>query len=125
MSHSNFGAYLSFDNGTPNEQSSIAGFPSPNTANCYVADGGVNQASVARNITLNQNNKIAAGMKLNSFQIALNNSLGTEDTSGTMPTANSLKIGRAWNSAIISGTYKQVKVYKKRLANSKLQAFTV
>ena len=63
-------------------------------------------------------------MKLNSFQASLNGALGTEDTSGTMATATSLKIGRNWNSIVLSGTYKQVKVFKKRLPNAKLQTLT-
>jgi hypothetical protein len=123
MSHANFGSYLSFDNGM-NEQSALAGFPSPNAAVCYVVDGGATQANTQLSLTLNQNNKMAAGMKLNSFQIAVNGALGTQDTSGTMPTAVDLKIGRAWNSATISGTYAQVKIFKKRLPNAKLQALT-
>jgi hypothetical protein len=124
MSHASFGSYLSFDNGTTNEQSTLAGFPSPNTANCYVIDNNSAQTSTSRTITLNQNNKMAAAMKLNSFQIAVNNVQGTQDTGGTMPVANNLKIGRAWNGAIISGTYMQVKVFKKRLPNAKLQTLT-
>jgi len=125
MSHANFGSYLSFDNGTANEQSAIGGFPAPNRAVCYVVDGGTTQASPELSVTLNQNNKMAAGIKLNSFQLAVNNVLGTQDNAGTMPTANILKIGRAWNSNTISGTYAQVKIYKKRLSNAKLQALTV
>jgi hypothetical protein len=124
MSHSNFGSYLSFDNGTASDQSAIAGFPGPNTVNCYVIDNGVAQAQVSRAVTLNQNNKIAATMKQDSFQVALNGILGVEDTAGTMPTANILKIGRSWSSNTISGTYKQIKIYKKRLANAKLQSLT-
>jgi hypothetical protein len=124
MSHANFGSYLSFDNGV-NEQSSLAGFPSPNRAVCYAVDGGTTQANPQLSLTLNQSNKMAAGMKLNSFQVALNGALGTQDTSGTMPTAVNLRIGRAWNATTISGTYAQVKIFKKRLSNAKLQALTV
>jgi hypothetical protein len=124
MSHASFGSYLGFDNGTAAEQSALTGFPSPNTAVCYVIDGGVTQANITRIITLNQNNKLVAAMKASSFQIAANGSLGTEDTSGTMPTATTLKIGRSWNSATISGTYAQIKVFKKRLVNAKLQSLT-
>jgi len=124
MSHAGFPSYLSFDNGTSSEQSALAGYPSINRAVCVEVDGGTTFAAVQIAITLNQNNKMAATMKLNSFQLAVNNVLGTEDTSGTMATANSLKIGRAWGSAVLSGTYKQVKVFKKRLSNAKLQALT-
>jgi hypothetical protein len=124
MSHANFGSYLSFDNGTVGEQSALAGFPSPNTTNCFVVDNSTTQASVSRSVTLNQNNKIAAAMKINSFQVTVNNVLGTQDTVGTMPTATIFKIGRAWNAATISGTYKQIKVFKKRLDNAKLQTLT-
>jgi hypothetical protein len=124
MSHANFGSYLSFDNETA-EQSALAGFPSPNSATCYVIDGAGTQASVGKSITLNQNNKLAAAMKASSFQVAANGSLGTEDTSGTMPTATIFKIGRSWNNNTTSGTYSQIKVFKKRLSNAKLQALTV
>ena len=122
MSHANFGSYGGFDGGG-SEQSVISGFPSPNTANLYVVDNAAVQ-QVGLVVTLNQNNKIAGGAKLNSFQIAVNNTLGTEDTSGTMPTATGFKIGRSWNNATISGTYVQFKVFKKRLTNAKLQSLT-
>jgi hypothetical protein len=124
MSHANFGSYLTFDNETSAELSALAGFPSPNSATCYVIDGAGTQASVGKSITLNQNNKLAAAMKASSFQVAANGSLGTEDTSGTMPTATIFKIGRSWNSNTISGTYSQIKVFKKRLSNAKLQSLT-
>jgi len=124
MSHANFGSYLSFDNGTANEQSALAGFPSPNSGVCYVFDGGGGQANITKSITLNQNNKLVAAMKASSFQVAANGSLGIEDISGTMPTATILKISRSWSSATITGTYKQIKVFRKRLSNAKLQTLT-
>jgi len=124
MSHAGFPSYLSFDNSTSAEQSTLAGYPSSNRAVCAEVDGGTTFASVQIAITLNQNNKMAAAMKLNSFQLAVNNVLGTEDTSGTMATANSLKIGRNWSSAVLSGTFKQVKVFRKRLPDAKLQSLT-
>jgi hypothetical protein len=122
MSHANFGSYLSFDDGAA-EQSALAGFPS-SVAVGYQVDGGVSQAQVNGSITLNQNNKMAAGMKLNSFQVSVNNVLGTQNNSGTMATATIFKIGRAWNNNTISGTYSQIKVFKKRLSNAKLQSLT-
>ena len=122
MSYASFGSYGGFDGGS-SEQSVVTGFPSPNTANLYVVDNASTQ-QVSISVTLNQNNKIATGAKLNSFQVAVNNVLGTEDTSGTMPTATTFKIGRSWNNATITGTYVQFKVFKKRLTNAKLQSLT-
>jgi hypothetical protein len=124
MSHAGFPSYLSFDNSTSQEQSTLAGYPSLNRVGCIEVDGGVTLAAVLLSVTLGQNNKMAAAMKLNSFQLSLNGALGTEDTSGTMATATSFKIGRSWGSVVLSGTYKQVKVFKKRLSNAKLQALT-
>ena len=124
MSHTGFPSYLSFDNSTAAEQSALAGYPSTNRVGCIESDGGSTFAAVLINVTLGQNNKMAAAMKLNSFQLSLNGALGTEDTSGTMSTATSLKIGRNWQSVVLSGTYKQVKVFKKRLPNAKLQTLT-
>jgi hypothetical protein len=124
MSHANFGSYLIFDNGTTNEQSMLFGKISPNAIRLRKVDGGVIQAQIDVPITLNQNNKMAAGMKLNSFQLAVNNTLGTEDINGTMATATVLRIGMDSNSATISGTYSQIKVFKKRLSNAKLQSLT-
>ena len=124
MSHAGFPSYLSFDNSTAAEQSALAGYPSANRVVCAEVDGGTTFASVQLPITLNQNSKMAAAMKLNSFQLSLNGTLGTEDTSGTMATATSFKIGRSWGSVVLSGTYKQVKVFKKRLSNAKLQSIT-
>ena len=122
MSYASFGSYGGFDGGV-SEQSVVTGFPSPNTAYLYVVDNASTQ-QVGISATLNQNNKIATGAKLNSFQVAVNNVLGTEDTSGTMPTATTFKIGRSWNNATITGTYVQFKVFKKRLTNAKLQSLT-
>ena len=122
--HPGNAAYLSFDNGTSAERSSLAAFGVASSVSCYVFDQGVSQANISTGTTMNQNNKLAAAMKANSFQLAVNGSLGTEDTSGTMPTATTLKIGRDYNSSTVTGTYKQIKVYKKRLANAKLQTLT-
>jgi len=124
MSHAGFPSYLSFDNTTAAEQSTLAGYPSSNRVGCIESDGGATSAAVLLSVTLSQNNKMAAAMKLNSFQVSLNGALGTEDTSGTMATATSFKIGRNWQSVVLSGTYKQVKVFKKRLSNAKLQTLT-
>jgi hypothetical protein len=124
MSHVGFPSYLSFDNSLSAEQSALAGYPLSNRVICTEVDGGTTVASVQLALTLNQNNKMAGAMKLNSFQVSLNGTLGTEDTSGTMATATSFKIGRSWGSVVLSGTYKQVKVFKKRLSNAKLQTLT-
>lgn len=123
-SHASFPSYVSLDNGTANEQAALSGFPSPNIIVCYVIDNNVTQSNTSRNITLNQTNKMAAGFKQNSFQIALNNSLGTEDVIGTMPTATIFNIGRSWNGLNINGTITSIRYYKKRLSNAKLQTIT-
>jgi hypothetical protein len=124
-SASNFNSVISFDNASASNQLALAAFPSPNTINAFVVSGGTTSASPTRPLTLGVFFKAASSNKLNAFQISMNGTKGTIDTSGAMPVGiSTFNIGRAWNGATINGCLKSVKVYKKAMSDAKLQALT-
>lgn len=124
-SASNFNSLISFDNAAASNQLTLAAFPSPNTINNFVVSGGTTSASVSRSLTLGVFFKAASSNKLNAFQLSMNGTNGTLDTSGAMPVGiSTFNIGRAWNGAAINGCLKSVKVYKKAMSDAKLQALT-
>jgi hypothetical protein len=92
-----------------------------------VIDNGSNQFTVGSSaITDNFFNKIAVAIKLNDSAASFNSSTPTTDTSCTLPTVNSLKIGNAsWNTLNpLNGTISQLSYYPVRLSNSQLQSLT-
>jgi hypothetical protein len=67
----------------------------------------------------------AFAYETNSFNLATNATLGTEDTAGILPTTTQLSIGaRSNGTAIINGTIKKLAFYPTRLTNAQLQALT-
>lgn len=91
-----------------------------------VTSGGVSQATVASAASISANTvvKAAAGYKTDSFQLALNNVQATEDTSGSVPTANQLTIGGLNAGSQICGHIRTLSYYNTRLSNTQLQALT-
>ena len=92
-----------------------------------VIDNGSNQFTAGSSaITDNFFNKIAVAIKLNDSAASFNSSTPTTDTSCTLPTVNSLKIGNAsWNTLNpLNGTISQLSYYPVRLSNSQLQSLT-
>jgi hypothetical protein len=75
----------------------------------------------------NTNYKIAFGYKVNSFNLANNNVLATEDTSGVVSVGiNQMAIGNSSTAGngVLNGTIKKIAFYPKRLANTELQSIT-
>jgi hypothetical protein len=68
--------------------------------------------------------KAAGGAELNSYQLAVNGVLGTQDTSALMPSVNRLEIGAAGGIALLNGTIKRLTYWPTRLANNTLQQIT-
>jgi hypothetical protein len=71
--------------------------------------------------------KMAAVYKINDFQQASNGTLGTADTSGTLPTVNQMVLGSDYLSTantIINGHIRRIAYYPVRLSNDQLQALT-
>jgi hypothetical protein len=75
----------------------------------------------------NTNYKIAFGYKVNSFNLANNNVLATEDTSGIVSVGvNQMAIGNSSTagSGVLNGTIKKLAFYPLRLTNAQLQGLT-
>jgi hypothetical protein len=92
-----------------------------------VANGGSYTALISAASTNGSFNKIAGSYFANDARAAFNGSLGTADTSVTVPTnLNRLNIGSggAANSDFSNGCISSIRYFKKRLSNAKLQALT-
>jgi hypothetical protein len=75
----------------------------------------------------NTNYKIAFGYKVNSFNLANNNVLATEDTSGIVSVGvNQMAIGNSSTAGngVLNGTIKKIAFYPLRLTNAELQSIT-
>ena len=71
--------------------------------------------------------KATGAYKVNSFQLASNNILGTEDVVGLVPTVTQLQIGSQDGSTantFINGTIKRLTYWPVRLADTTLQQIT-
>ena len=76
--------------------------------------------------TTGQKQGIAYSYRVNDFAGARNGTLGTPDTSGSLPTPNRLTIGMAFNSgAQLNGTIRRLTYWPTRLPNETLQNITV
>jgi hypothetical protein len=91
-----------------------------------VAVGGVSQAAIvqASAIVPNAVYKVAATYQANSFQAAYNGTLGTEDTSGTLPTVDRLLVGATTSGTPLNGHIRAIAYYNTRLPNAQLQTLT-
>jgi hypothetical protein len=97
------------------------------TGEFIVTDGGSALATISPGtVTANTAFKIAGAYKLNDVQAALGGTLGTADTSVTLPTVNRLMVGRqAGGSPVyLNGTVAVLKYWPTRLTNAQLQSFT-
>lgn len=97
------------------------------TGEFIVTDGGSALATISPGtVTANTAFKIAGAYKLNDVQAALGGTLGTADTSVTLPTVDRLMVGRqAGGSPVyLNGTVAVLKYWPTRLTNAQLQSFT-
>jgi len=116
--------FAEIDDGTFNEAFAIYVSPAGNS-NFLVRDGGVSQAQIAiSGMTANTVIKIAGSYKLNNFQQATNGTLGSADTSGTLPTVTRLALGDVAVGQKLNGYIQRIAYYPTRLANAQLQALT-
>jgi hypothetical protein len=120
------GTPLLFDDTTENEVARISvlssGIPS-----LVVVDGGVSQAAIGIGSAITEpfTYKMAGAIKENDFQAALNGTLGTADTSGTMPTVTRLRIGRRLAATgVYSGHIAKIAYWPRRLSDTLLQQLT-
>ena len=91
-----------------------------------VSDSGTAVASPGVAVTLGSVRKAAGAYILNSIQQSVNGSLGTQDTSATIPAGlTQLNIGsRSTGANNVNGTIRRIAYYPTRLADTTLQALT-
>lgn len=80
--------------------------------------------TVASGITQTNFNKAAFGYATNNFAATGNGGAPVTDTSYTVPTFNTLRIGYSTVSGVINGAIKKIAYYPKRLADAELQGVT-
>ena len=93
----------------------------------YVAFGGAGQASITSGFTVVANTPVkhALSAAANDFRPAINGTLGTPDTSGSMPVGpTTLRLGRNNTSGQLLGHIRKVMVLPRTSTNAELQALT-
>lgn len=118
------GRIASANDNTTNESIDLG---SDTTGEFIITDGGSALATISPGtVTANTAFKIAGAYKLNDVQAALGGTLGTADTSVTLPTVDRLMVGRqAGGSPVyLNGTVAVLKYWPTRLTNAQLQSFT-
>lgn len=118
--------YAEINNGTTSNIISVE-FRNTTQPRFNVLDSAVSQATITSGGTIDQFSKLAGAYAANNFAFSANGTLGTPDTSGTVPVVSQLNIGsRADNlaAATINGHIKKIVYYPRRLSNSELQGIT-
>ena len=119
--------YFEINNNTPDERF-LAGYGFTTSCRYLVSDGAATQADIGVTTTTGGVLvKFAGAYKTNDFQQASNGTLGTADTSGTLPTVDRMFIGQAETTAaatMLNGYIQRIAYYPTRLANEQLQALT-
>jgi hypothetical protein len=118
--------YAEINDGTINKRF-VSGYSSTNATRYLVTD-----TSAQANVTASVNPggvliKMAAAYKIDDFQQASNGTLGTTDTSGTLPTVDRMFIGFdpiTGSNSYLNGTISRIAYYPTRLADTTLQALT-
>jgi hypothetical protein len=113
------------DDGTANERIQVRRNGTTNASSLLVTDGGTTQANFSvTGYNANTIGKTCAVYSLNDFQLSFNGTLGTADTSGTLPTVDRAFIGSASSPVYANGPIKRLAYWPTRLANSTLQPIT-
>lgn len=102
-------------------------FAVSSTIRSFMATGGVTQASIdVGTYAANTVFKSAFAISENSVQAAVNGTLGTEDTTATVPTVVRLTVGSSpiATTNFLNGHIRQIAYYNTRLPNATLQALT-
>lgn len=115
---------VSANDNTANEQIALA---SITNGRLVVIDGGAALANVTSGtVTLGSVARLAGAYKLNDCQSCTGGTLGTADTSVTLPTVNRLFIGRSAGATptFLRGHIESFKFYPTRLPDATLQSLT-
>jgi hypothetical protein len=121
---SDIGRIATVNDNTANESIELA---ADTSGEFIVVDGGSTLANITPGtVTANTAFKIAGAYKLNDVQAALGGTLGTADTSVTMPTVDRLMIGQQAGASpvYLNGTISLLKYWPTRLTNAQLQSLT-
>jgi hypothetical protein len=91
-----------------------------------IQNAGVTEASPGIVVTLGSRRKMAGGYAFNDVQQSVNGTLGTQDTSATIPSGLSqINIGtRSTGVNAVNGHIRKISYYPQRLTNTQLQALT-
>ena len=112
------------DDGTANERIQVRRNGTTNASSLLVTDGGTTQANFSvTGYNANTIGKTCAMYSLNDFQLSFNGTLGTADTSGTLPTVDRAFIGSASSPVYANGPIKRLTYWPTRL-NEVLQRIT-
>jgi len=122
------GRLIQIDDGTANETHRILR-NSADVVGAATTDGGVSQSSVAPTTTgalaIGATVKAAYAVQANSAQAAVNGTLGAEDTSLTMPTTTTLRLGHANGGGTqLAQHIKRIMAPPRAMTDAELQALT-
>jgi hypothetical protein len=85
--------------------------------------GAVSVITTTSDVAVSQS-KLAYGYKADDYAFAYNNSIVGTDTSGAVPSPTAMRIGHRDDGLNINGHIADIRYYRKRLPNAKLQAIT-
>lgn len=122
------GRFIQIDDGTSSEAHRISR-QGADTAAFSTTDGGSGQSNIIPGTTgalaIGATIKAAYAVQANSAQAAVNGTLGTEDTSLTMPTTTTLRLGHAnGGGSQLAQHIKRVMVLPRRMSNAALITLT-
>ena len=117
---------VSVNNASNAERIAIGyGSGSGGNMNVIVVDGNVTQAQIiVAGAALNTVNTACGSYKLNDIDFALNGTLGTQDTSATIPTPTQLSIGATAIGSYLNGWVKKLNYWNINITQSEVQAFS-
>ncbi len=106
----------------------VVGYSQTNNTSFLVVAGGVSQADITGSATQGSVVKFAGAYALNNIQQATNATLGTADTSATIPLGiNAMVIGADFGptaNTVLNGTIRKIAYYPICCTNAQLQALT-
>ena len=116
------GFIFSMDDGTANETLNIEVDQDTGISSLNCVDGGASQVALAIGAhAANTDHKIAVAYKANDFAASLDGAAVVTDTSGSLPTVTTLRLGvRYNNTSSLMGMMEDFEYYPTRLSNSDL-----
>jgi hypothetical protein len=87
---------------------------------------GVSQVDISSGAPISPDTafKLACAYKLNDFALTKNNVTPQTDTSGTVPTVDTMIVGSGQGGNTMCGCVSSLRYYRKRLSDAKIQTLT-